>query len=386
MIPTLLFHCQHSLGLGHLARSLTLAAALRERFRVVLLAGGELPLGLEPPDGVELVPLPPLGIGDNGELVSRDGRFTVERALQLRRDLVVHALRSTRPEIVLVELFPFGRKKLAGELLPLLEEAHALGRRRPLVLCSLRDILVRGRRNQAAHDQRASTIANRFLDAVLVHADPDFTRLEESFQPETPLRVPVRYTGFVAPDEPALTPRTRRGPLLVSAGGGLVGASLFRAAVEAHDLLGLPMRLVAGPFLPARHWQELASAAEARPRLELVRAVTNLAQELAAAPASVSQCGYNTALDLLRSRVPALVVPYAEGGEDEQRRRAERLRRLGAVRVLDPSALTGLRLAAELRALGSFRPQPVDLRLNGASATVRIVAELTAARTGAAVA
>ena len=43
--PTLLFYCQHALGLGHLVRSLTLAGSLSERFNVVLLNGGRFPEG-----------------------------------------------------------------------------------------------------------------------------------------------------------------------------------------------------------------------------------------------------------------------------------------------------------------------------------------------------
>ena len=62
MKPSLLFYCQHSVGLGHLMRSYALCDALAERFRVVLLTGGELPSGIDPPAGVELVALPPLGV------------------------------------------------------------------------------------------------------------------------------------------------------------------------------------------------------------------------------------------------------------------------------------------------------------------------------------
>ena len=67
--PTVLFYCQHSLGLGHLVRSFALAGALAERFRVVLLNGGRLPRGLPTPPGVEIVSLPPLGMTVDGALV-----------------------------------------------------------------------------------------------------------------------------------------------------------------------------------------------------------------------------------------------------------------------------------------------------------------------------
>ena len=49
------------------------------------------------------------------------------------------------------------------------------------------------------------------------------------------------------------------------------------------------------------------------------------------ASVSVSQCGYNTALDVLVAQVPAIMVPYAPPGENEQRRRADTLLRLGAI-------------------------------------------------------
>jgi predicted glycosyltransferase len=94
----------------------------------------------------------------------------------------------------------------------------------------------------------------------------------------------------------------------------------------------------------------------------------------------VSQCGYNTALDVLRAGVPALVVPFADGGEDEQTRRAARLARLGAVRVLHPDRLDARTLAAAVVELRRFRPAPVGLDLDGARRSAALLAELVAHR------
>jgi predicted glycosyltransferase len=383
--PTVLFYCQHSLGLGHLVRSFALAGALAERFRVVLLNGGRLPRGLPVPPGVEVESLPPLGMQVDGTLVSRDGRRSAERALDLRRERMLALHAELRPEVVFVELFPFGRKKFASELVPLLEAARAAG---TLTVCSLRDILVGSRPNQAKFDERASVTANALIDAILVHADPRFARLEESFDPVTPLRVPVHYTGFVLPggeQARALAPTPAppaRPRIVVSAGGGAYGGALFRAAVEAHDLeladAGIDVRIVAGPFLGDDDWHALREAARGRRGLEVRRSVPDLTAELGAAAGSVSQCGYNTTLDLLRTRVPALVVPFAEGNEDEQTRRAERLERVGAVRVLAAARADGPALAAEIKALLAFRPAPVELDLDGARNSALTVANLLA--------
>src|SRR5439155_2753548 len=172
--PAVLFYCQHVLGMGHLVRSLALARALADRFRVVFLNGGAVPRGLPRPAGVEFVDLPPLGFDATGRLVSRDSSRSVKRAQRERREAILRTFRRLQPRAIVVELFPFGRKKFAEELLPLFEEARALGVHRPLLVSSLRDILTTGRRDQARHDERACMLANRHLDAIMVHADPRF--------------------------------------------------------------------------------------------------------------------------------------------------------------------------------------------------------------------
>jgi predicted glycosyltransferase/peptidoglycan/xylan/chitin deacetylase (PgdA/CDA1 family) len=356
--PRLLFYCQHSLGLGHLVRSYALAEELARSFDVAFLRGGENPPGIAPPPGVEIRQLPPL-----------DG-------LAARRGEILDALRGHRPDVLVVELFPFGRKKFAPELMPLLEAAREADPA-PLVVCSLRDILVDRGDRQVEHDERASIIANAYFDTIAVHSDPAFARLEESFRPRTTLRTPVHHTGFVVPEAPARTGEPGS-PVLVSAGGGLVGERLLATAVEARPLLpeGIALRLVAGPFLPDEAFARLRAAAEATEGIELLRTVPKLESELAVASASVSQCGYNTALAVVRSGLPALVVPFEEGPENEQGRRARRLEQLGLVRVLPSERLDASTLAAELAALSDFRPRKADLRFDGAGATAALVADL----------
>jgi predicted glycosyltransferase len=375
--PALLFYCQHSLGLGHAVRSFALAAALAQHFRVVVACGGQLPASLEPPADVEVVVLPPLAARD-GQLVSR-GRFSLDAARTRRRELLLDTFRRLRPRVLIVELFPFGRRKFADELVPLLESAAAAAPR-VLVVSSVRDILVGRQPDQQAHDTLSCVLANTYFDAALVHSDPRFARLEESFRPSIALQVPVFHTGFVVPAKDV--PRAPREPrVVVSVGGGLVGEPLLRAALEARPLLSRDLRLelIAGPFLPEDAWRSLEVSAREAEGVELHRFVPDLTEELSTASASVSQCGYNTALDLLRARVPSLVVPFSEGREDEQLRRARRLERAGAVRVLESERLDAATLAREVESVLRFRPDSLELNVDGAHASARLLARLTGA-------
>ena len=377
--PTLLFYCQHAMGMGHLVRSLALADALSQSFRVVLLNGGEWPSSLAAPRTIEMVDLPPLRLAD-GQLISCDNRYSVADAKAARIDRISSSFRQLRPEVLLIELYPFGRKKFEFELLPLMEDAKIQNGFAPLIVCSLRDILVTGRRDQQTHERRIVSVANRWFDAILVHSDPSFARLEDSF-PHTSLIPSVHHTGFVVGNRQTLSrDRSSTGPIVVSAGGGHFGFQLLSTAIEAHALLSetkhLPMKLVAGPFLPEAQWRDLQAAIDGRRGVTLVRSVPDLYSEIFQARASVSQCGYNTAMEIIQAQVPALVVPFADGSEDEQLKRAQRLEALGAMRVLEHKDMTPASLAEEMKALLDFRPRTTQLNFDGARRSTRILCDL----------
>ena len=382
--PAILFYCQHSLGMGHLVRSLALADRLSRRFRVMLLNGGRLPAAIRVPSNIQLVNLPPLGIDEANQLVRHDKRISVERALDRRQKMIRVAFDNLRPVAVLIELFPFGRKKFANEILPLL---HATREREPraLVVCSLRDILVSRSGNQQEHDDRAAAWANEFFDVVLIHSDPSFARFEESFHSSVPLQVPIKYTGFVVPTSTLTSAREiNRKRIVVSAGGGIAGEPLLRLAIVAHDYLQedpeVEMKVIAGPFLSEESWRALRLLARNRKQLRLVRQVPDLCSELSGAAVSISQAGYNTCLDVLRAKVPSILVPFAKEDEDEQRRRALRLQDLGAVKVMDQKNLTAAQLAAEIRRLMNSKLATPALDLNGAENSAALIESMTAAR------
>ncbi len=385
--PCLLFYCQHSLGMGHLIRSLTLARQLSNSFRVVFLNGGRLPDAIPIPDSIELVDLPSLEMGADSQLVSRQGGASLMQIKNLRRQQILSVYDRIQPDVVLIELFPFGRKKFAFELLPLLRQASS-STPRPVVVCSVRDILVDQRRDQQRHDDRARWLVDRYFDAVLVHSDPVLSCLQESFRPRHVLKKQIYHTGFISADSsqtiPANSESRHRADIVVSAGGGIVGAPLFRCMIEAYPLIlqnhdiqdDIQVSIVAGPFLPEAEWQYLQDQSRQLANLTVYRSVPDLRTVLRNARVSISQCGYNTAMDLLQTGIPSLVVPYSQARENEQLRRAEQLADLGVLMVLPEHQLNAQNLANKIIELLDFKPGINTLNLSGATITQAILEDL----------
>lgn len=376
-----MYYCHHSVGLGHLVRSLAVAGALAGQYRVVVCSGGRVPAELAIPTGVEIVALPPIGVGPEGGLVSQEPGLTLEEARAARRGMLLRCLDEIAPDVLMVELFPFGRRKFASELLPLLQAARS-AKRPPLVVSSVRDLLVNGHPDKQRHDDEAARRLDAYFDAVIVHGDPRFARLEETFQPTVPAGVPVMYSGFVSARTapPAATP-VDPPQVVVSAGGGLLGARLFDAAAEAHRAIlrhhAISTRIVTGPFLPDSDFERLMGEAQSCEGLSVERFVADLCTVMAGSAVTVSQCGYNTSLDILLAGSPAVVVPYGDGREDEQSERARRLAALGAVDVLAEDELSPQALAhAVLRLAGRPRRTP-PVEVQGAARTAELVASLT---------
>ena len=382
-----MFYCQHVLGMGHFIRSAEIVRGLSE-FDVYFLNGGELVPGFELPAAVEVINLPALRT-DAGfsNLYVVEGAMSLEQIQQIRRQRLLDEYERLKPDLLVIEMFPFGRLKFASELLPLLEQARAdRDRGHPVkVVCSLRDILV-GKREQQQFEIEACRIANRYFDLLLVHSDPRFHRLEETFSRRADLTCAVRYTGLVAPaaipvdrDEPGSSGET----ILVSIGGGRVGSELIDCAVDALDLISdrIPhrMSIFTGPYLPEPEFQRLQSKVEGRPRIRLGRYTTSFRSQLKRADLSISMAGYNTSLDLITTGTRAIVYPFTGNNNREQSIRADKLRRLGLVEIIDPQELRPDCLADRMLSVLS-RPKPVGaaLDLRGVEKTALALTELSA--------
>jgi predicted glycosyltransferase len=361
----------HLLGTGHLARAVTLARAYRAAGDDVCIVSGGMPAPMLAHGDIELVQLAPArSDGVNfARLLGADGHaVTPQEMAQRQAALIAHFTRFA-PDVLLTELFPFGRRILRDEFRALLETAQGM-QNPPLVCASVRDILAPP--SKPAKAEYAEAMIAQFYDAVLVHSDQEALPLELSW-PVTPALAPLlHYTGFVAPPAAGPHPQgTGAGEIIVSAGGGDVGGPVYQIAAAAAQHMRQPMRLLVGGADPAGQIAHLRAQAPDLVMIEPAR--PDFRQMLTQAAASVSLCGYNTALDILQAGTPSVFIPFDEGGEVEQGLRARALAHSPAIVALARGDLTVQTLCAALeQVLTAPRPPVSRARFNGAARTVAL--------------
>ncbi|MBC06944.1 glycosyltransferase [Thalassospira sp.] len=368
-------YVQHLLGIGHVRRMALINQALRDRGISVTVASGGVPddgLDFAASNVIQLSPCKTSDTGFSG-LVDPDGNAVGDDWKQARKKQLLEAFRETAPKLLLIEMFPFGRRAFRFELIPLFNAAKEAG---IPVICSVRDLLVRKKDIKKTEWMRDT--ARKYLDAVLVHGDPQLFGFDRSFEFTDDISDLITYTGYVAPTiDEALAVRgdAHRHGVLVSAGGGAVGAELIRLAIAARPFSqkynDATWDIVTGPHFPSDQFEELRS--QLPDGVVLHRFLSDFRERMAGAAVSVSQAGYNTLMDVLATRTPAVIVPFAEGGESEQTERAEVLSKEGVISLLDLDGLSAQSLAKQID--NARQPSGIKIALDGAEKTASIIAD-----------
>lgn len=311
-------------------------------------------------------------------LLSPDRQLSVNQIKEQRKQKLLSLFERERPDVFLIELYPFGRKAFRFELDPVLE-AICEKRLAPCkVICSVRDILVE-KEDQQRHEDRALKTLNQYFDAVMVHSDPELIRFEETFFRFDDIQIPVVYTGFVAQKCPTGARKRIREQLgldeahnliVASAGGGSVGSVLMESVLKAFQRLSGGrsnyLRIYTGPYISESDYESLKR--QAGPQVIIEKFSTDYISYLAAADLSISMAGYNTSMNILATRVRALVWPFSQN--HEQIMRAGRLSAIGALEVIQQQDLSPQRLGHIIdRSLSQKSSASYNVNLAGADHT-----------------
>lgn len=358
-----------------------------------------------------------------GYSLGADGRRTIipqfNAAAHEGARIAAHlrAMARVKPDALLSEFWPFDRPQFDAEMMAMLGATAPEAAGKPCVrVASVRDMLDRkespgGETDSDGYAPRESWVTgtlNAHYDAVLVHGDPRFVKLEDTFGAVADIKVPVIYTGYVLADlPPRRAPDAATGALVVSCGSGVNAHDMvfsflaawralqIRAAAgdaQAAFVTGRPVNIVCGPrfaqalYEEVEQWARVLQARGGMPvTVEHYR--RDLTAMLATAAFSVSLAGYNTTLETLALGVPSILIPkyrMTEGrvaASDEQWSRLQRLQAAGMAAPARPETVNNSRQFADMIAremtdqvLGPRRGAGLDF--GGAARTVAALAAL----------
>ncbi len=374
----LMFYCQHILGIGHLVRSMEIVRGLTQEFEVFFINGGEEVEGFQIPPAVQMLNIPPIKTDSEfRELHIPSGFDNVEQVLEHRSELLLNALRDIQPDVLMIELFPFGRRRFSTELIPLLEQAKTIGTK---VVCSLRDIVVT-KQDRVRHEEKICRLMNQYFDLLLIHGDPKFMPLETSFSRIADLNCEVHYTGYVVQQDDQIQPAAQvqhAEPLiLASVGGGRFGHELLDCVAQASALLEhqIPhhIQMFTGPFCPEQVFERLQTIAAERPNLSVERFTPHLLKYMQQADLSISMAGYNTTMNVLTTGVRSMLLPFTGNDDQEQRMRSERLAELGIVNIIQPEDLHPEQFAKKVIENLKRTPASITFDLEGVEKTAQFI-------------
>ena len=371
---------QHLLGTGHLKRQLLIAGSAASKACPFMIVSGGPTGNFKIPQGVQFRQLAPLHSADvnfstlidgNGNKAGED--YWARRQAELRQHTI-----DFRPDIIITEMFPFGRRKFRHEIVEWLDDTE---RRHPdiKIVSSVRDILVKPKKTERVV-QTANTLNERY-DLVLVHSDPDVQPLSDSFPLTKQIQSKLAYTGFVTTSSATFGASTYTG-VTISVGGGRVGRELVDLAIKcrANGLLAdQPWQIIVGSQSSDDDFERWNLAAADNVKIEKFR--HDLPQLIAASAVSVSQAGYNTVLETLVAGTPMVLVPFETETEDEQLKRATNIERLGRARVVRASQLNEANLAMAIKDAFALPRKQLEIDLNGAAQSIELLCHLHGQKT-----
>jgi predicted glycosyltransferase len=372
-----MFYCQHILGMGHLIRSVEIVRGLIPDFKICFINGGQVIPEFEFPPEIEVVNIPAVKTDSEFQkLAPVDDNLTMSAVEIIRTNMLLSVCDRFQPDILIIELFPFGRRRFSFELIPLMEKAKAMGTK---IVSSVRDIVVT-KQDQQRHEEKVCRLINKYFDLLLIHGDPNFIKLNLSFSRIDDLNCPVHYTGYVVQPIPQPQPINKQPLILVTVGGGRFGHDLLECVAHTAPILQdkIPhhIQVFTGAFSPNEVLVKLQQITKNLDNITVERYTPNLLNYMQQADLSIGMGGYNTTMNILSTGVKAMMMAFQGNNDKEQETRLKKLDSLGRVKMIQPEDLQSEKFAKDIVSYLKQNPSQLTLNLNGVENTSNYLQQL----------
>jgi predicted glycosyltransferase len=376
----LMFYSHDAQRLGHIRRNLNIANSLVEAgldVTVLLVCGSRKVSGFQVGRSIDTLILPALSKHTDGAYRPRSLGIDHSQLLEFRRQTILAAAQSFKPDILIVDKQPLG---FQGELLPALELVRKRGGRSIL---GLRDIIDTPEVARAEWEQAGGDDAVLALyDSIWIYGDRSVYDLTKDYRFSDALRLKTWFTGYLNPldlmasatSAKAEIPESpRKGQprnVLCLVGGGQDGYQLSNLFLKSD--LGKNQRgiLVTGPYMSENHRFKLAEKARKRGDFQVHTFFPSLLPLMRKADLVVSLGGYNTVCELLALGIPSLIIPRIVPRQ-EQLIRAQLFQELGLLSWIHPESVTREAISTWVQQKDHRQPNPASTINFSGFATVR---------------
>ncbi len=351
----ILFYCQYYSSLGPAFRTLGLCRKLIQDFSVDCLLGH--PEQVEDVVKIDSPRFHRLILPSFGKVEERVQAPPSSEEMMKRKGVLDQFLPGRHYDLFLTEMFPFSKTYLLPEVLYIMQQINPD--------CQLVSVM-RDAADRSSEDFAPLTcqLVNQLYDAVLVLADPQILKLEDSFPLAAQIQKKLFYTGYV-PQISAV--KSRQKQILVSLGSGGLGEELGLAVKRVKDAFSdYRFIFVTGPHATDALKEHLKEC-------ETLPFIRDFATALSESALSISTGG-SSLIEVAYTKTPALAYA-AEMSDQPIRTRAFAAKNL--LRELKKTDLDAERLIKIIQEQLRVPPPAFLVAMNGAQEACRILHELT---------
>jgi predicted glycosyltransferase len=338
----ILMYSHDSYGLGHIRRTMAIAAhLLGPRINILILTGSPIAGRFSFPEQIDFVRIPGMIKKTNEEYLPLSIKINARHALDIRKNIITATAKTFQPQLFIVDKEPLGLRK---EVLPTLKW---LQRCRPntRAILGLRDIM-----DDAAtikkdwNEKGVYQVLESLYSEIWVYGDRQFYDPIVEYDISEAISRKIHFTGYIPRKIPGkeavrnirkeLGIQQEEKLVVVTTGGGGDGYNVMRNYVEMLDANAgsrLPFKsvLITGPFMPQKKRSKIFKRAK-KLGVRTYHFHRRMETIFAAADLVVSMGGYNTLCEILTQGTLSLVIPR-ETPRKEQMIRAQAFKRQNLV-------------------------------------------------------
>ena len=332
----ILMYSHDTYGLGHIRRTMAIAANLRRsNVNILILTGSPLVGRFSFPEQIDFVRIPGMIKKTNDEYLPLSIKINPKHALDIRKNIITATARAFQPHLFIVDKEPFGLKK---EVLPTLRWLRRClpGTRTILGLRDIMDDAETVRRDW--REKGVYRILEELYSEIWVYGVREFYDPIQEYGINQAVSEKMYFTGYIdrkIPEPEAVCKlkkehgiREGEKLVVVTTGGGGDGYAVmdnYLAMLES-GTANPPFKsvLITGPFMPKKQRKNVFQRARGLGNVRAYHFYRQMEKLLAAADLVVSMGGYNTICEILSQGTPSLIIPR-ETPRLEQLIRAQRL-------------------------------------------------------------